>query len=282
MNIYGVFRDLDTFHKRISICNNTDTLEIDLDDSSQYEKFRKLTSADIEKYEVKSDILVIYVSDTVYYEISRVMNEELKDDPLKLLESDGKFIHKIKPANDTPKNKPLIVNLFGGPGVGKSTLAMKLAADLKMKMVETEYVSEYAKDLVYEHRSLTDQIMIFAEQNRRIKRLINPNNHVDIVICDAPIILSAVYEEFRRSQGYHVKSEHFTPFMIDIFKGYNNLNFFLKRVGKYSTVGRVETQEESEKIDGMILNVLRKNCIPFQIKTREDGDNILKEILKYR
>lgn len=44
----------------------------------------------------------------------------------------------------------LVVNLFGGPGCGKSTTMARLFADLKTRGLNVEMVSEFAKDLVYE------------------------------------------------------------------------------------------------------------------------------------
>ena len=44
----------------------------------------------------------------------------------------------------------LVVNLFAGPGAGKSTGAAYIFSMLKMAGIDTEYVNEYAKDKVWE------------------------------------------------------------------------------------------------------------------------------------
>ena len=44
----------------------------------------------------------------------------------------------------------LIVNLYGGPGSGKSTGAAYIFSMLKMVGVDAEYVTEFAKDKVWE------------------------------------------------------------------------------------------------------------------------------------
>jgi tRNA uridine 5-carbamoylmethylation protein Kti12 len=46
--------------------------------------------------------------------------------------------------------KTVIVNLYAGPGAGKTTCAWEIASRLKKENVSTEYVSEYAKELVWE------------------------------------------------------------------------------------------------------------------------------------
>ena len=40
----------------------------------------------------------------------------------------------------------LVINLFGGPGCGKSTTMARLFADLKARGYNVEMVSEFAKD----------------------------------------------------------------------------------------------------------------------------------------
>ena len=44
----------------------------------------------------------------------------------------------------------LLVNLYAGPGAGKSTGAAYIFAKLKTAGVDCEYVSEYAKDRVWQ------------------------------------------------------------------------------------------------------------------------------------
>lgn len=44
----------------------------------------------------------------------------------------------------------LIVNLYGGPGTGKSTGAAYIFSKLKMDGIDAEYVTEFAKDKVWE------------------------------------------------------------------------------------------------------------------------------------
>lgn len=44
----------------------------------------------------------------------------------------------------------MVVNCYAGPGAGKTTCAWEVASQLKKKGINTEYVSEYAKELVWE------------------------------------------------------------------------------------------------------------------------------------
>ena len=51
------------------------------------------------------------------------------------------------------KEQPIqtvVVNAFGGPGAGKTTSCWEIASELKKAGYCVEYVSEYAKELVWE------------------------------------------------------------------------------------------------------------------------------------
>lgn len=56
-----------------------------------------------------------------------------------------------------PVKNTIIVNLFAGPGAGKTTCAWEIASELKKRNIQAEYVPEYAKELVWdEKRELLD------------------------------------------------------------------------------------------------------------------------------
>jgi len=46
--------------------------------------------------------------------------------------------------------QPIILNLYGAPGAGKSTGAAYIFSKLKLKGYNVELVTEFAKDKVYE------------------------------------------------------------------------------------------------------------------------------------
>ena len=143
----------------------------------------------------------------------------------------------------------LVVNLFGAPGAGKSTVAAGVFHQLKQRGHIAEYAPEYAKELVWEGRGdlLADQLYILAQQNRRLMRV---DGRVDVVITDSPLLLSAVYIP----PGY---PSSFKPFVVDMFRSYRNLNFYLHRTVPYQNVGRVHTAEEAVCIGQAQRDLLR-------------------------
>jgi len=86
-----------------------------------------------------------------------------------------------------------LINLWGGPGTGKSTTAAGLFSLMKLKGYDVELVPEYAKDLTWEghHNKLADQNYVFAKQHRRIARLVE--HDLDYVITDSPLLFTIYY-----------------------------------------------------------------------------------------
>ena len=100
------------------------------------------------------------------------------------------------PLQERQEHKTVVVNLIAGPGAGKTTCAWEIAEKLKKQGYVAEYVSEVAKEYVWDERydlldgSFEHQKSLFDEQKHRIDRLIGK---VDFVVTDSPLILNSVY-----------------------------------------------------------------------------------------
>ena len=57
-----------------------------------------------------------------------------------------------------------IVNLYGGPGTGKSTTAAALFAEMKIRGVNCEYIQEYAKDKAWEFGKIEGAVVRKTEK----------------------------------------------------------------------------------------------------------------------
>lgn len=154
-----------------------------------------------------------------------------------------------------------VINLFGGPGSGKSTTASGLFFEMKLKKIDVELVTEYAKKLTWQkrHNTLKDQFKVTAEQNHRMEIL---KDQVDFVITDSPIILGMYY-----SVNYF--PDTFPNFVYDVFNSYSNINFFINRIKEYNPKGRNQTFDEAVKADHGIKKILLDYNIPFKCL---DGD----------
>ena len=67
----------------------------------------------------------------------------------------------------------IVIDLYGSPSSGKSTCAAYVFANLKMRGVKCELVTEVAKDLVWDEnaKALWNQAYVFGNQFYRLSRL---------------------------------------------------------------------------------------------------------------
>ena len=140
-----------------------------------------------------------------------------------------------------------IINLFGGPGCGKSTTASGIFYELKKRGYECELSPEFAKDKVWEDslRTLDDQIYIFGKQYHRIWRLIGK---VEYIICDSPLLNSVIYDS--------TDNQYLKGLVVSEFKKMNNINVFIERGNVFVQNGRNQDEEESKRIDSKIIDLL--------------------------
>lgn len=148
----------------------------------------------------------------------------------------------------------IIVNLFGGPGSGKSTGATWLFSQLKLRGIDCEYVSEFAKDKVWEENSkvFANQFYLSGKQSFKISRCFGK---VDIIITDCPIAMGCVYST----------SEKLTEAILEEFGKYGtrNINAFIRRDKEYNPNGRNQSYVEAKGIDDSIQSLLSNNSIPY-------------------
>ena len=146
-----------------------------------------------------------------------------------------------------------VINLFGGPGPGKSTLAAALFADLKMKGVNVELVTEFAKDLVWTERTkeLKDQVYIFGKMYHKLWRL---QGKVDVVICDSPLPLCIYYSN-------EDTPKQFGSLVMEAFDQFQNTNVVCERTFAYQQAGRYQDEEEANKVHADIVELINRGCI---------------------
>ena len=84
-----------------------------------------------------------------------------------------------------------VINFYGGPSAGKSTMAAQLFGIMKANRFNVEYVPEFAKDLTWKQsKCLDDQLYVFAVQHHALYTLLG---QVDYIITDSPLLLSLHY-----------------------------------------------------------------------------------------
>lgn len=186
------------------------------------------------------------------------------------------------------KYDTVVVNLFGGPGIGKTTTANSLVGNLKRSDIDAVYISEYIKELIYKANSgrvsladkeiakklldgsLYSQSCVFSRQKEML------DIHVDqvpVVVTDSPLPLNTIYLKD--------KSE---PYCRDVMRCFNdeyvNLNIVLERDPNalFQTEGRIHDKNESVVKDREIVKFLRDNNINYVSFPVNDLESMLKYI----
>lgn len=171
--------------------------------------------------------------------------------------------------------RPIVVNLFGVPGAGKSTGAAYIFSKLKMQGVNAELITEFAKDKVWEQSAevFKNQAYIFGKQSFRISRCADK---VDVIVTDSPLPLTIMYNDDPRL------TENFNKTVMDVFGSYNNLNYLLMRVKPYNPAGRTQTEKQSDALGKRVVALLSERHIPYREVTGDISgyDEIAAEVMR--
>jgi hypothetical protein len=173
-----------------------------------------------------------------------------------------------------------IINLFGGPGVGKSSIAAGLLYELKKKHISCDAPYEFPKVLAWDDNksAIKDQLYVMANQHRGI---VQSFGKVDYIIMDSPILLSLIYKNYYNGLEYPsvLYTELFDEMVLGIHNKYENLNIVLKRgEGVHNEKERYQDLEKSIELDYMIQQTLDTHLITYtEVSVNE---NTLEKILK--
>ena len=196
----------------------------------------------------------------------------------------NKLISEQKKITSNVSDKhTIVINAFAGPGAGKTTSCLEVAEKLKKQGFVTEYVQEYAKELVYDNNLIMldghyeHQFDILKEQVKRINRLYGK---VDFILTDSPVLLNNTYlNEDKSTNNYVTYCEN----VKKIYTLYDNFNYFVERdKSAFEEEGRIHNLEQSIVIDDELKNTLHNNQIDFATYTHSTIDNIVRDsVLAY-
>jgi hypothetical protein len=200
-----------------------------------------------------------------------MINGEKKFSPLFFLFNKFSYLYKMSK----------IINLFGGPGIGKSSIAAGLTYKLKKKHISCDAPYEFPKVLAWDKNkeAIGDQLYVVANQHRGIAK---SYGKVKYIIVDSPILLSLVYKNYyNNSETYPAKlyGKEFDNMVLSIFNQYDNLNIVLKRntEGEHNDAERYQGLTESIELDNLIKYSLDTHNIPY-IEVMVD-DNTVNNIM---
>jgi hypothetical protein len=173
-----------------------------------------------------------------------------------------------------------IINLFGGPGIGKSSIAAGVTYKLKKNHITCDNPYEFPKMLAWDenHNAIRDQLYVLANQHRGI---VKSYGKVDYIVLDSPILLSLTYRNYYKTDEYPATlyGKSFDKMVLDIFNQYDNINILLERGdGNHNEKERYQNLEQSKELDSVIQTSLITNDIPYYVV--KVGKNSVKNILR--
>lgn len=180
----------------------------------------------------------------------------------------------IKKKNQATRNT-IVINAFAGAGAGKTTACLEICEKLKKLGYVTEYVQEYAKELVWDNNmemldgSEEHQFEILKEQMKRQDRLIGK---VDFCVTDSPLLLNGIYNK--------QLTPEYNTMIHSLFRDYNNFSFFVKRdTQNFEQKGRIHNLAESIEIDKEVTSMLKKANIYFGTYTHATIEQVISNAI---
>ena len=195
------------------------------------------------------------------------------------------------PRREEPERLTVVVNVFGGPGSGKTTAALEVAEKLKKAGYVVEYAPEYAKELVWDLHdpratetqrvraemlldgSYASQCALYEEQLRRVRRCIG---QCDFVVTDSPPLMGSSYLKER----YQAQREDFETRALRDFNGMTSFNMVVRRSGDYEQAGRIHDRFEAARIDAAVERFLVDHEIYFGTYERSQVDRSIENMRK--
>lgn len=172
-----------------------------------------------------------------------------------------------------------VINLYGGPGTGKSTTAAKTFALMKESGENVELVTEWVKKWAWEGKTPVtyDQFYIFGKQAHKEYTLFDK---VDHIITDSPVVLCGMYTQLYGTPAQAALFRSMILTYLDMVKSCNQeyVHVFLKRVKAYNPAGRYQTEEQAKGIDEVVRRYLTELGIPFHTVKADQNAHI--EIVK--
>lgn len=194
------------------------------------------------------------------------MNEDIKTIFQTYVDTHKQMLSDINGTHNT-----VIINAFAGPGAGKTVSAWEIAAKLNRLGYETELVTAYAKELVWNGRSemldgsIENQLEILQEQVHRIDLLVGK---VDFIITDAPLLQNAQYlREY---------DEDYELLTLSLFKQYRNFSYIVEERSKQQ-----RDQEQGVDMDSQIVETLKRLNIYAGRYTNNTIEKTVSNIVKY-
>lgn len=145
--------------------------------------------------------------------------------------------------------KTTIINLMGGPGCGKSTMAAGVFHELKNMGLSVELVREYVKDWAWRGRQINkyDEVYLFSKQLQAESTLYGK---VEFIVTDSPLFMSAAYEKLHTTNKVMLRLFHHYR-AAQRKDGIRHIDLLVDRQKEYVSAGRFHSEEQAKAVDAM-------------------------------
>lgn len=164
-----------------------------------------------------------------------------------------------------------IINVYGGPSIGKSSTASFMYYLLKSRGLNAELVREYVKNWAWEKRNIGpyDQFYFMGKQSHYESALYGK---VDWIVTDSPLMLCATYAARYNTPpvANGIKEAVLSFYKQCDLDNYRHHHIVLQRSRPYVQAGRFETEAQAQEIDGQAESFLLNNNFNYSISHTDE------------
>jgi len=153
----------------------------------------------------------------------------------------------------------ILIDLYGGPGAGKTTLSYYLVYRLKMAGIRAELVGEAAREHhIYDSAPgnvapplLDNQVLLAGQQFERILRL--QRHGFEAAVSDSPLVQGMLYCE---GQPYY---DHLKKAVRSLEKYFETYKVMIRPLpGSYDPESRLQrTEKEARALDAAVVRLAK-------------------------
>lgn len=181
----------------------------------------------------------------------------------------GMNITELKSAYIKNKDISLKIAIMGSPGSGKSTLNHGLMYFSKLFQFKSDAVPELAKIDYYKNVDMSKDSYEEEKFKRQKELEFAYPEELELLICEAPLIMSYVYSKFHKGEDHPV-TQQMRKLAFKYKSNYTHFILTRKLVEGYEDFGRNESQEESEGIHQLTIKILEELEINYSVITKYD------------
>ncbi len=158
--------------------------------------------------------------------------------------------------------------ILGSPGSGKSTLSAGLLYFSKLFLFRVDAVPEVAKWHVYKGSDFSDpEFEISKYEEQKSLEALYPDK-LQILICEAPLVISAVYAAVYLGDEHPVSQKLFARAVED--KSRYTHFFVSRKLLRFESFGRNEDEKQAELLHFKNIEILERLGINYTVINRYD------------